>query len=70
MTQDSELRFIKDAAFDEASKIVEGLLRSGDPAIFAAAEKNPDGSVNQVKLAQAMLRTTIRLAADIRSGKL
>ena len=65
---DSEI--VKDAAWDDACKIVEDLLASGDEAIFAAAMRDGGGSINKGDLAEAMLRTTIRLAEKIRAGQI
>ncbi|MFG1462239.1 hypothetical protein V5F77_04995 [Xanthobacter sp. DSM 24535] len=54
-----------DEALKLAAEEIEVLLRSGDEAIFSAAERLPDGRVDTTKLAAAMARATERLASVI-----
>jgi hypothetical protein len=60
---------IKDAAHDEAVKIIEDLLKSGDQALFDAA-RGPDGKVDQMKLVSGCWRATLKVAAKIRAGEI
>ena len=66
---DTEPKLIKDAAHDEAVKIIEDLLRSGDPALFEAA-RGPDGKVDKMKLATGCYSATLKVAAKIRDGEI
>jgi hypothetical protein len=48
-------------ALAEADRLLDGLIRSGDEAIYKAA-RLPDGSVDQEALVAAALRARERLA--------
>jgi hypothetical protein len=56
-------------ALEEADSLLLTLLASGDEELFSAA-LDPDGRVDQMRVAQACLRARERLADKIMRGEI